>query len=516
MNQDSAISVSVSVPRTRKRTRRKFMRRVLYTIAIIGCYSHLTNPFTFLSIVRDPILVSWDNNHLVLTQQFQPTVIEHRALTPLIHLKNGWHILASRFHAKTNNRESDQLSKIVSDIHALRFRQNNPFLISGDHFSVLYPRSLGIFYHSMLDPRTALNENDWKNRQAIYTKTLAYTLSVYAQAERLSTTIVPLFPERVGLVNYFAYPSDTLYSILWGLQTIRSTDELTTRYPFTQQHSSLHTTTAATQLLHTYTPVLQRHYATYIATVTDPNSGLVKKNLLLSSTKDAVKRQSSFYDNVVLWKTTQLAMSLGIIPSNPSELMSLKQKILNSFWIPEEEYFLEDLSTEAVNKKHFSSDWLIAYMSGFLSPSNPADLPYIKGSLEAINSFQLNRPFGLKYQSASQPSTIHLVVRMGAPNYGTSSIWSSWGMEYIKILSHMYAITCNPSYLNEATYQMEQYSTNIIKSGGFPELYTADGKPYRSVFYDSVYKTGWVVSFEQAKAMFDSLSQSCVQPPDAG
>jgi hypothetical protein len=252
----------------------------------IGIFSYLTNPFVRFSLVAKTFLVvRQDDGTLDLKSERDVIVRENRLVHNLAGMKSGWHILTSRF-AGGNKSSSNVVDDVIAGIHRLRFRPENPFLISGDHFSMLYLRSLGIFYHSLLDARTALSEEDWANRQALYLKTTGYALQVFASSDRLSTTIVPIGRTSVALVNIYAYPSDTLYSLLYALKVMQDESVLQTLYPYESATPklSLQTKIAAEALTAQYCDSLQYHWRTYFSTVFDPATGLVKKNLLLSGT----------------------------------------------------------------------------------------------------------------------------------------------------------------------------------------------------------------------------------------
>lgn len=481
-------------------------RDFVITILFLSIFAYLTNPFTKYSIIKDPFQILSEEGIIIPHSTGNIYLIDSLPARVLGQTKAGWHILTNQFFGGGKESKEHTLEGIIDDIHQLRFDPSEPFLISGDHFSLLYPRSLGIFYHSTLDPRTARSNEDWERRQKIYLKTLVYALETYEKANRLSTTIVPIAPRSVTLVNFFDPPSDTLFSLLYGIRTLLSEEELNAVYNFQQSDDhtyTIETTHATKEILNDYTQSLQKHFYWYVTMVTDPVTQLVRKDISLSSTKDSVKRQSSFYDNVILWKTHQLAQTLDIIDSNPSVLNSLKQQIIDQFWLEKEGYFLEELSETAKENKHYSSDWLIAVQTGFLNPSNETERKYIERSIAFIQQAKLDRPFGLSYEPEEQKSNLHWVLSLTAKDYGTKAIWSNLGMEYIKTLTTLYQQTCNYEYFNEALYQINQYKDNIIKFQGYPEVYGRDGKPYTTAFYTSVHQTGWVVSFEQARNMVE-------------
>ena len=90
-------------------------------------------------------------------------------------------------------------------------------------------------------------------------------------------------------------------------------------------------------------------------------------------------------------------------------------------------------------------------------------------------------------------------------SYGGDSIWSFWGMEYIKALLLLYRQTADKKYLLEADYQIAKYEQNIIDNHGFPEVYNARGKMLQTPLYRSIRMTGWVIGFDQVRAMRRSL-----------
>lgn len=496
----------------RKRAKRQ-VERLFYLCLFLALFAHLTNPFTWLSVVQDPFdVTNGAQNQLILTTVTPIYVSQNPVYRSIAELKSGWHIFINRFRGGPKTRAT-HAEQIIKEIHRKRFNPNYPYLISGDHFSVLYPRSLGIFYNALLDPRTALDETDWFNRQALYLKTTAYTLSVFEKTTRLSTTIVPIGPNGVTILNIFSPPSDTLYSLLYALTVLRDSDFIKQLYPFEREEGAypLRTTEAAGRLLLEHEKSLTLYIKEYADTVLDPDTGLILSSAVLSGTKDSVIRHEAFYDNVIFWATQKLAMKLNLIPENEKYLADLKSRILSKYWDTSLGYFREDFSSWNISQnENYSSDWLIALMTGFLSPNNPDDLPYITKSVAYIAERGINKPFALRYQS-DQHERLHPVVRMFAPSYGTTAIWSNWGMEYSKLLLQLYETTCSEQYLSEAEMNVNRYRENIEKYRGYPEVYTDSGNLFTETLYTSVRGTGWVVNFEQAEAMLEWTEKKVVK-----
>lgn len=493
--------------RSRKRRVLKLSGEFFVLIALVSIiFAYVTNPFTHFTLVRKPYDTFLQPNGQLALVPVSSLNLQAASLYKNIALVTGGVRIMNNIYAVDRKAKNQDLERIIDEIHSLRFDAKNPYLISGDHFSQLYLRSLGIFYASILDPRTARGEQDWLNRQAIYLKTTAYALDVLSKTKSSPTTIVPLGGNQVTAINIYRPASDSLYSLLYALNAMLSDEEMKSIYPFASDSPAvLQTQTEARALLSKHQDTLAELFLSYKGTVYDQNSGLIRKDILLSGTKDVTKRESALYDNVIFWKTVKLAQNLHIIPQDSAFLDGFKSRILATYWLPDEGHFLEDASSEAKKGKWYSSDWLIVLMAGFLDPKNPGERAYYEKSVSYIQAQKLDQPFGLKYQEDNRVFRQYVLPRLFAPNYGGTAIWSNWGMEYIKLLAILYKETGNREYLNRAEQQLNSYAENIIKYRGYPEVYTPDGEMFSEFFYKSVRQTGWVVSFEQARELVDSL-----------
>lgn len=225
----------------------------------------------------------------------------------------------------------------------------------------------------------------------------------------------------------------------------------------------------------------------------------------MSGAKDITKRQSSFYDNVVFWKTTQLAMDLGLVKHDPAFLAALKERILATFWLPHEGYFLEDLSAAGKQHNYYSSDWLIVLATHFLDPENATERDYFERSIDYIRKQKIAKPFAIKYQHETRAHRQFAIVRLAVASYGGDSIWSFWGMEYIKTLLLLYRATGDRAHLKEADYHIDKYEHAMKRDHGFPEVYDAKGALLQTPLYRSIRMTGWVIGFDQVRAMHRAI-----------
>lgn len=470
---------------------------VLLTLLII--FSNPFKPFTFVRTIFSTGLL---RNNLELYQNYDMIVSTSKFWRLFGWIKSGAHIFKNA-QLPVKPVPGETVEEIIENLHKIRFNPTYPFMISGDHFSVFYPRNLGIFYYPMIDPRVALNEDDWLRREQKYLQSAAYALEAFSQAGNVYTTIVPAGRRRVTCINIFAYPSDTLYGMLHALYVMQHPEYFEEIYPFsTGKKYTLHTIKAAKKLVSDYKDDIAELYNRYKSTVYDESTGLVKKELRVSSSLDTKIRQSAFYDNVMLWKTSEFVQLLGVVPKNERWMKEYKQRILEMFWQEEEGIFLDDLSTSSIEKKRYSSDWLIGLMTGFIHPSRPAELSYFERSVSYIRKHKIDKPFPLKIIGSDKKSQDHGIVSTFVPNYQDNTIWSNWGVQYIKLMGLLYSYTGKKSYQEDGEHAVQAYRKNILKWKGYPELYDSNGNMLIGRFYRSLLRLGWVVDFEHAQALF--------------
>ncbi len=484
---------------------------ILWIISVITIYLliliYLTNPFGHITIIQNPYIATYEEAHIRLEKKFDIKVNKGSIIHAFGFVKSGVHILANVYFGSKKSVQSDSAG-IIEEIYEGRFNPRFPYLISGDHFSVLYPRSLGVFYLSALDPRIPATETQWIAREKILLQTTAYVLAVFSKNGEPCTTIVPVGPRSVTCINVYSYPSDAVYSLLYALRSLQATTDITTVYPIQNAIlRKLHTTQTADTLIKENRKELQNLIKHYRNTVYSSETGLIKKDIHLSGAKDIIRRESAFYDNVIYWKTLSLGRELGVIDVSQEELDRLKQRILKTYWYEKGGYFLEDLSTDSVQENFYSSDWLVVLFTGFLDPASPEERKYFEKSIAYIRKEKLDEPFGLKYQQDNRASRAFWPVRVFLRSYGGTAIWSFWGTEYTKLLILMYQETGNEEYLKIADQQLKAYKNNIELYKGFPEVYNKNGKFLSNLFYKSVRQTGWVINYEQAVLMYTTANR---------
>ncbi|HSX00223.1 MAG TPA: hypothetical protein VLH38_04270 [Patescibacteria group bacterium] len=472
---------------------------VLLIAGLLGG-AYLTNPFNRITIIKRPFVLR------MVATSFQTINHNHRLRIRqqwwwrwFAIVKCGIHILNTRW-VRSPRSHGASVDAIIADIHKKRFDPHRLLLTSGDHFSALFVRNLGVFYYPILDTRIAGSTQDWEHRQIVYLQTIAYALGVFDKHRIPTTTIVSTGPYQATCVNFYAYPSDTVYGILFAIAALLG-EERAAATDYAKPVHRLRTKAATRLLMNQYQGTMQALYEHYRATVFDGRTGLVRADVHLSGAKDITRRESAFYDNVVFWKTTQLATTLGLIPKDTTFLATLKQHILTTFWLEEEGYFLEDISEEGRQKAYYSSDWLFVLTSGFLDPADPMERSYFIRSVAYIQKRGIDQPLPIKYQHETRAHRQFLAVRLAVASYGGDAIWSFWGMEYIKVLLLLYTHTGNEPYRLQAEKHIAAYERVMLREGGFPEVLDSRGQFLQTLLYRSIRQTGWVIGFEQVRAM---------------
>jgi hypothetical protein len=474
----------------RRRVALVWIEGIVLVLLLAHVGLHITNPYAKLSIVQQPYITSVKNGAISVDKRFQLHAASGPLAEALGYYKSGFLIVQNAWFGSFP-APSQSTEGIIDDIHALRFDPTKPYLISGDQFSVLYPRNLGVFYNSLLDYRTAHSQQDWENRQRIYLQSALYALDAFSSARQITTTIVPISPRSVVLteVHPGSVASDSLYGVLYAF------DQL-------EHAQNVQTGVATRQIIRERKSDLNTLLDIYLGDVRDPSTGLVKRGVDLAAARDGVVRDSSFYDNVVLWKTLDLADKLGIRRADAGELAALRTKIMNTFWQEDKGYFRDDQTTT-----NYSSDWLIAMPTGFLSLDDSNDVAKLERMIGYTKAQHLDQPFPIRYSASNDNKNIPFAVKKFVPNYGGDAIWSYWGSQYIYLLAAMYHHTDNQTYKTDAEHFIQIYRDKIEQTRGFPETFDTQGNFLQSAVYKSIRQTGWVVQFEQAEAELGKLSK---------
>jgi hypothetical protein len=455
-------------------------------ILAVHLYLYICSPYSRFGIFKSPYTTYVNKNGIIdYRQEYALKVYSGFWADWLGYYRSALLIVANTlfggFRSKATSRRA-----IIADIHRQRFDPSKPYLISGDQFSVLYPRNLGVFYNQILDRQSSLSKTDFTNRQRLYLQSVLVAIDGLSTSSKPRTTIVPIGPRHAVLaqVHPGGVGSDQVYGLLYAISELQKCPE---------------TKVAVDKILLERSSQLKHIVHTYLATVRDSETGFVKSDLHLASARDGVVRQSSFYDNIVLWKTQQLANQLGLVRNDNSR--QLATAIRMRYWNAKEGYYNDDLVTP-----YFSSDVLLGYVTGFFDVTNKQDLARTKRMIAHIESSGLAKPFPIKYQVPGlQPAP--LFVRLLAPSYGSNTIWSYWGAQYITLLINMYNQTSDKYYLDLAGTYLLSYDQKIVEDGGFAETFDESGAFMKYGIYKSIRITGWIVQYEHARHIYDKAKK---------
>ncbi len=478
-----------------------FFVPLLLFVTLLLILANATNPYASPTLIESPFITHVNKGEQIdLFKVKQASFSKNIIVDSFANLNKNVRFVYFLFFpekAVTGDEEA-----IIASIHKQSFNPERPYIISGSHFADIYIRNLGIFYNAVMDSRFALDKTDWENRQRIYLQGLALNLELHKIAGRSYTTWVPVTGATYTSTNVYTEPSDSLFGVLYGLKATTDEDFISGLYASEERPLfPLQTKGAASDLLKTYKntmrPIIMQYYESSI----DPQTGLVRKDITLSSARDGIRRQSSFYDNVIVWATMKYATELGIIEKK-IDFDAWKKKIITAFW-DEEGLFIDDLSTESTQKKLFSGDEFIVIGSGFFNLTNADDKAKLNKMITYVQKNKFDSPFPLRYARHDQPDRLYNAVKYFAPSYMGETIWSHWGMEYIKSL--ILLSSENPEYKELAKKHLDAYKAKMEAYGGYPELYDKNGNIYKTLFYTSVLQTSWVVNYEQARMMYNAL-----------
>lgn len=471
-------------------------KKSLLLLLVIGfhVWLHFSSPYASKSFVDQPYTTIVENGVVTYAQHYETWVWSNPLADFLGYYKQGFLIVENTLLGGKRINATDA-NAVIDEIHHIRFDPSKPYLISGDQFSVLYPRNLGVFYNQLLNPNTAHSKLDWENRQRIYLQSTLFAIDGLADSDVPKTTLIPIGPRTI--VTTQVHPgdvaSDSVYGLLHALDTMR-TDNVSTSGEY-----KIQTQQSVERILREKQPELAHIVKSYVDTVRDPATGLVREDIKLAAARDGVTRKSSFYDNVVLWKTLDLANRLGIRDTSQNHLDQLRARIKNQYWSENQGYYMNDKYDDS-----FSSDWLIGYVTGFFDLTDPTDLERSERTVTYIDRHGLAEPLPIKYQEGDAVD-MPFIISTFVPMYGSEAIWSYWGAQYITLLADLNHVTSKDQYRNQAVTYIDRYDKAIVRDGGFAETYSPDGLFLRHGLYKSIRITGWVVQYEHARSQLNAV-----------
>ncbi len=472
------------------------------------------NPYSKNTWVKPFFTTSFDKNGQIILKKTRNLYVFNSPFSKLLmYFQSIFRVETDVYFSERPFKGNEQ--QIIDQIHNERFNVNTPYTISGGHFPDLYVRNFGVFYSAMLDSRIPSSKSDWETRQRVTLQTIAIDLELLKQTNGQEyTTFTPINSNTFVGTNFNTYPSDSLFAIVYTLNAAINPNFISISLPakINDFNYSLQTTNAAKNLVSTYKLTLTKAINNYLIYVIDSNTGLIKKDITLSSARDSIKRQSSFYDNVIAWGTAKDAISLGLkincpnfyLNSNSCDFNKWKENIIKNFWDDRDGLFINDLSSESIKNHEYTGEEFIVTSLNFLDFRNSDDRAKLIKMVNYVQKNNLDKPFPLFYAQKDEVNNLYFFVHYFATSYMGQSIWSHLGQEYIETL--ILLGNYDPKFLSDAESGLDAYKNNILKYGGYPELYDKNGNIFKTPFYKSMLHTGWVINYEQAKMMLENTT----------
>jgi len=351
-------------------------------------------------------------------------------------LKDGLRIFGQRF--RKGHRHIGTAEDISKNILSTCWN-GEYFQVSSGNFNEFYMRDFAYVIESLL-------QLGYKKE---VTQTLVYALQKYELHNSVTTTIT----HAGEAVNVFNLAPDSLALLLRSLRILNNKS-----------------------LIREYSKFLSCEIERYTSGIFDPVLGLVKKNRYFSSAKDHAVRSSSVYDNVMLAIIASEAKSLSL--SNSFKGYNFKKNIFETFW--RDSYFIDHFQSEIIS----GDANLYPYWTGLFSSKK-----MILKSIETMEEIGLTKPFPLKYTTKEDAKKVRFLspYKYLVPNYEGDAIWAHHGMNYLSLLSQVDK--------NRMRTHLEQYKNLIEKHNSFVEVYSPNGKPYKTLFYKADKGMIWAATF---------------------
>jgi len=279
-------------------------------------------------------------------------------------------------------------------------------------------------------------------------KTLEWALKIYSKNNKITTTIFP--GEKP--VDVWSYSTESLPYLLRTLRLF------------------------APNLIIKHKTFLSKQIKYYYDFVLNKKTGLVRKDYNFSAMKDAVRRESSCYDNVMLALLAEELKEIKNLP-NPFKKYNFKKIIEDNFWTGE--YFLDDLSSQ----KYIASDAnVVPFWTGLFSSKK-----MLKSAIKSIQKSKLDRPFPIKYTSKQIKSKERFIANLFTSNYEGNTIWMQIGPMFIALIKKINKKQAR-DYINQYKYLIEKHKNYL-------ELFNPNGTVYQTPFYYADEGMIWAAMF---------------------
>jgi len=367
--------------------------------------------------------------------------------SPLIYFTEGSRILMSslkqRFSSKVYDGTAQEIcTAIVAECWNGRFYQTS----AGGNFAQFWTRDFGMCTASLLK---------LGKKEEVH-QTLRYALHRFREHKKITTTITP--PPQVPtsyrepLGTPYDFPRSAIDSLAW----------------------LIHSLALSKFQIYEYHDFLQQEVMKFFTRFIDPVTGLVKGSVKTSSIKDFAIRKSSCYDNCMVGMLARDLDALKMV--NPLAKYDYPVLLLQYFW--NGKYFYDDLQ----KLPYVAGDAnVFPFVCGLVRNEQ-----VLRSALLEVQKAGLDTPFPLKY-THSRSGVRFIPQELLLWNYESTSIWMHMGPLYVKLVAQIDPV--------KAQDYKEMYTRIIEKHKNYIEVFTADGKPYRSVYYAADRGMLWAVNY---------------------
>ncbi len=358
--------------------------------------------------------------------------------SPLIYLTEGSRIafssLKNRFSPKQYEGDAAEICRqIVKGCWNGRFFQTST---KEGNFPQFWTRDFGFC-------TAALLKLGYKEEiQA----TLRYALHRFKRARKVTTTITPQGKP-------YDFPTIAADSLPWFMHCLKLA-----RFPY-QDHRAF----------------LNQEIQKYYQELLDHNTGLIRPELEMSSLKDFAIRKSSCYDNCMAGMLAQDLKSMKLV--NPFAAHHYPELLLRHFW--NGRCFADDLQKKA----YVAGDAnIFPFLSGLIK-----DEGKLRSCIQAMQEAELDQPFPLKYTAKKNAAEFRWQEKVALSNYEGNALWMHLGPLYVKLVK---AID-----VEKAEKYRQAYQKLIEQHQNFYEVFTPDGKLYRSWYYAASPGMLWAANY---------------------
>ena len=355
---------------------------------------------------------------------------------PLVYFTEGSRIFFSCWKqrlsiSKYSGTAEKICQQIVKDCWNGRY-----FQTSTQHFPQFWTRDFGWCTASLLK----LNYKEEVHH------TLRYALNRFKEHGAITTTISPRGKP-------FDFPIRAVDSLPWLIHSIRLSK-------FSYDH---------------YQAFLNAKIAQFCSAFVNPNTGLLKPELHVSSLKDFAVRKSSGYDNCMLGMLAEDLRNMRL--DNPLRNYNYAELLQRHFW--NGNYFYDDLSKQ----EYVAGDAnVFPFATGIIK-----DKSMLVKAVASIRKAGLDTPLPLKYTASRKQINFIWQEQFAFSNYESNALWTHMGLLYIRLVQQI------DSELAD-TY-LQRYKESIEKYKGLVEVFSEKGKPYHSWYYTADRSMLWAANY---------------------